>query len=124
LCCVWLAALLTTVLSAGVALAAAPPEAMGCYVSTGDNDWLWDSPPVQSAADIEAVFDSLQRVFGVQRIYWRGLQTELVLDTWVVRPENLLLAQFYDWERYLTREVGVSRLAVEEAHRRGMTIWG
>jgi hypothetical protein len=97
---------------------------MGCYFSTGDSDWLWDSPPGQSAADIEAVFDSLTRVFGVQRIYWRGLQTDLVLDSCLVRPENLQLAQFYEWERHLTREVATSRLAIEAAHRRGLTIWG
>ncbi|MBM4050981.1 MAG: hypothetical protein FJ279_38280, partial [Planctomycetes bacterium] len=55
-CPLWLAAL---ALWAVTALAA---DKVGCYVSTGDNDWLWTSPPVNSEASIEALFDSMQKV--------------------------------------------------------------
>jgi hypothetical protein len=59
----FVAALLAGFLPRPCLSAEAPPEAMGCYFSTGDNDWLWDSPPVQSAADVEAVFTVLQQRF-------------------------------------------------------------
>jgi len=60
----------------------------GCYISTGDNDWLWDSPPTQSPADVKALFTALHGVFGCDRVYWRGFQSELIVDHFQVRPEN------------------------------------
>lgn len=112
-----------------VALAFAAAEAeekplAGCYISTGDNDWLWESPPVQSQASIEAVFDSLRKAHGVDRVYWRGFQSECIADGYLVRPENFLGAAFWEWERHLAKEVGTSKLAVRAAHERGMEIWG
>ncbi|MEW6355382.1 MAG: HEAT repeat domain-containing protein [Planctomycetota bacterium] len=96
----------------------------GCYISTGDNDWLWDSPPVQTKAAIEAVFDCLQKAHGVDRIYWRGFQSEYIADNYLVRPENFLYYGFWMWEKRLAKEIGTSRMAVQAAHDRGMTIWG
>ena len=97
---------------------------MGCYISVGDNDWLWTSPPVNSRASIESVFDSLHDVFGVDRIYWRGYQSEIVADHFVVRPENFTYQGFWSWERHLARDVGTSAMAVAAARKRDMGIWG
>jgi len=97
---------------------------IGCYISTGDNDWLWASPPTQSPAAVRAVFETLNKVFGCDRIYWRGMQSELIVDEYLLRPENFLLHEFWQWERHLAKDVGTSRAAVETAHDLGMTIWG
>ncbi len=107
-----------------LSLAAARGESVGCYISSGDNDWLWTSPPVNSKASIEAFFDVLRRAYGVSRIYWRGSHAEWVIDHMVVRPENFLGAGFWRWEQYLIQKRGQSDLAVAAARARGMEIWG
>ena len=100
------------------------PGPAGCYISKGDNDWLWQSPPVNSKASIEATFDSLKHAYGVDRIYWRGLQSQYIVGSYLLRPENFLSYGFWMWERHLADDVGTSRIAVQAAHDRGMTIWG
>ncbi|MBM4081783.1 MAG: hypothetical protein FJ278_18910, partial [Planctomycetes bacterium] len=117
-CPLWLAAL---ALWAATALAA---DKVGCYVSTGDNDWLWTSPPVNSEASIEALFDSMQKVFGVDRVYWRGSHSEWVVDRFVSRPESFHLHDFWVWQRHLIKDVGQTALALRAARKRGMEIWG
>jgi len=121
----WWLLLLTLCVSGLLTIApqarAVPP---GCYISTGDHDWLWDWPPTQSRADIEAFFQSLRQAFGCGRIYWRGYQSALVVEQYQIRPENFLGAGFWQWERHLAKQVGTSRIAVETAHRLGMEIWG
>ena len=97
---------------------------MGCYVSTGDNDWLWTSPPVNSQAGVEALLESLDKVFGVDRIYWRGTHAEWALDHMVARPESLQANQFWEWERHLVKEKGQTEWAIKAARKRGMEIWG
>ena len=105
-------------------VASGQSDNIGCYVSTGDNDWLWTSPPVNSEASIEAVFDSLHKVFGVTRMYWRGTHTEWAIDHFVVRPENFQGHGFWQWERHLIKEKGQTDLAIRAARKRGMEIWG
>ncbi len=112
---------LALILSA-LPLALAAP--VGCYVSTGDSDWLWTSPPVNSPASIEALFDVLQKVYGVDRMYWRAAACELVVDDYDSRPANFRGHGFWEWERHLIKGVGQAGLGVAAAHRRGMTIWG
>ena len=105
-------------------VASAQSDKIGCYVSTGDNDWLWTSPPVNSEASIEALFESLHKVFGVNRMYWRGTHAEWGIDHFVSRPENFLGHGFWQWERHLVKEGGQTDLAIRAARKRGMDIWG
>ena len=107
-----------------VTAAAAAAERIGCYISVGDNDWVWQSPPVNSRASIEALFDCLQKVFNVQRIYWRGIQSQDIAENYLVRPENFQGSAFWEWERHLVQKVGTTTAAVEAAHRRGLDFWG
>ncbi len=95
-----------------------------CYISTGDNDWLWDSPPTQSRQAIEEVFASLRKNLGCNRVYWRGIQSDLIVENFLLRPENFLSYGFWRWQEYLGKTVGSSRIAVETAHQMGMDIWG
>jgi len=98
-----------------------PP--LHCYISTGDNQWLGQSLPIDSPAAIEASFDLLHRL-GVKRVYWRGLEAATWVDTVRERPEAVRYFTFWKWLRRLYREVDPDRRAVEAAHRRGMEIWG
>ncbi len=102
----------------------ASADKVGCYVSTGDNDWVWTSPPVNSEAGIEALFETLRTVYGVDRMYWRGTHAEWAVDHLVSRPEAFLGHAFWQWERHLIKEKGQSDLAVRAARKRGMEIWG
>lgn len=100
-----------------------PPPGQGCYISTGDNHWMGGFLPIDSKASIEASFNLLQRL-GVRRVYWRGLEEALWLETLHVREENPRYASFWKWIRRVYQEVDPDRTAVEAAHRRGMEIWG
>jgi len=99
-------------------------EKIGCYVSTGDNDWLWTSPPVNSEASIEALFETLHKVYGVDRVYWRGAHAEWALDHFVARPESFLLHAFWEWERFQIKQNNQTDIAIRAARRRGMEMWG
>ena len=101
----------------------ADPPLLHCYISTGDNQWLGQSLPIDSPASIAASFDLLQRL-RVKRVYWRGLEAAAWVETVRERPENPRYYKFWRWLRQLYREVEPDRLAVEEAHKRGMEIWG
>ncbi|HJN15954.1 MAG TPA: family 10 glycosylhydrolase, partial [Armatimonadota bacterium] len=118
-----LAACLLALIQVPTANAAEKPL-VGFYISTGDNDWLWQSPPVSSEASIRATFEASRRIFGVDRIYWRGFQSELLLGHFEVRPENFTGSGFWEWERHLLDEVGTSRMAVDIAREQGLEIWG
>ena len=102
---------------------AADQPPLHCYISTGDNQWLGQSLPIDSPASIDASFDLLHRL-GVKRVYWRGLEAATWVDTVRERPEAVRYFTFWKWLRRLYREVEPDRLAVEAAHRRGMEIWG
>ena len=114
-------ALGSLVLLSAPALAA---DSMGCYISSGDNDWLWTSPPVNSPASIDATFEALHKVFGVTRMYWRGTHAEWAVDNFVVRPENFLGHGFWEWERFQLKKNGQTEAAIRAARKLGMDIWG
>ena len=94
-----------------------------CYLSTGDNQWLGQSLPIDSPASIEASFDLLHRL-GVKRVYWRGLEAATWVEGHRERPESVRYYEFWKWLRWLYENVEPDRLAVEAAHQRGMEIWG
>jgi len=95
-----------------------------CYISTGDNHWLGVSLPIDSKASIAASFDMLADVYGVRRIYWRGLEEAAWVETAHVREENCRYASFWEWIRRLYKELDPDKVAVKAAHERGMEIWG
>ena len=93
------------------------------YFSTGDNQDVLEFAPLDSATTVEAVFDAIQR-YGVNRIWWRGGQDEVWGKQFVIRPENRLFWRIWEWwkdNQY--RRAKLNRVAVEAAHKRGMTIW-
>lgn len=94
------------------------------YISTGDSHFLGGSLPVDSPASIEASFDMLKNVFGVQRIYWRGLQEAAWKEVMVLRQENFRSTSFHNWSHYLLEKYDLERLAVRTAHDMGMELWG
>jgi HEAT repeat protein len=95
-----------------------------CYVTTGDNYWMSTWLPIDSEAAINASFDLLKDAWGMRRVYWRGLEMATWLDTCEFRAENRQFDDYWKWARHLGKEVGVDRLAVAAAHKRGMEIWG
>jgi hypothetical protein len=107
-------------------LAAEPPDGnpRTVYFSVGDTQELLDFPPLDSRASIAMAFETLRQQWQVERIWWRGGQDEVWGKQFVIRPENRQFAKTWDWWRDLQyRTVGTNRIAVEEAHRRGMKIW-
>ncbi|MBT4817413.1 MAG: HEAT repeat domain-containing protein [Lentisphaerae bacterium] len=109
-----------------VALAAERPVSRveGVYISTGDSHFLGGSLPVDSRASIEAAFDMLKHVFGIKRIYWRGLQEAAWMEVMHVREENFRSASFHHWSHQLLREHDLEKLAVQIAHAKGLELWG
>ena len=106
--------------------AAEPPDGnpRTVYFTVGDTQELFDFPPLDSRASIAMAFETLQQQWQVERIWWRGGQDEVWGKQFVIRPENRQFAKIWDWWRDLQyRTIGTNRIAVEEAHRRGMKIW-
>jgi len=103
---------------------AQPNESVGCYISNGDNDVLFYSPPIDSKNTINGLYDILQKVYGVQRIYWRAAQIDEMLYYSQIRSENLVQADLFNWLGYLYKNFGLNKYGVQAAHDRGMTVWG
>ncbi len=110
-------------ISTGVSAATDERPLLHCYISTGDNQWLGQSLPIDSPASIDASFDLLHRL-GVKRVYWRGLEAATWVDKHRERPESVRYYEFWKWLRHLYRDVHPDRLAVQAARKRGMEIWG
>ncbi len=93
------------------------------YLSTGDNQDVLDFAALDSAATVEAAFDSLKK-YQVSRIWWRGGQDEVWGKQFMIRPENRMFWHVWEWwkdNQY--RTANLNRVAVESAHRHGMEIW-
>lgn len=115
---------LASLLCASFSSAQTPPPVFDAYISTGDNHWLGSSLPIDSARSIEDTMEVLQKVSGVQRVYWRGLEEATWVRSMKERPENCRYYSFWVWMRRLYREVDPDVLAVRAAKKRGMEIWG
>ena len=110
----------------GVALFAVCPTQgqMGYYFSTGDNQQIGRHMPVDSEESIGALFDLIKDVYGVDRVYWRGLQASQISDS-LVRPEAAYTAYHFQWQNELMDGAyELNKKAVQLAHDRGMEIWG
>ena len=110
----------------GFCFAAEPPDGnpRTVYFTVGDTQDVFDFPPLDSRTSIATAFEALQRQWQVERIWWRGGQDEVWGKEFTIRPENRPFAKIWDWWRDLQyRTIGTNRIAVEEAHRRGMRIW-
>jgi hypothetical protein len=103
---------------------AGPNERVACYISNGDNDILYHSPPIESFAAIDDLFDVLQKVYGLERLYWRAPQIEQLVNHSEYRKENFYYTEWIKWLDYLYNDVGTGKYAVEAAHKRGMSVWG
>ena len=117
----------TLVLGAsGWCRSAEPPDGnpRTVYFTVGDAQDLLEFPPLDSRTSIATAFETLQHQWQVERIWWRGGQDEVWGEEFVIRPENRHFAKIWDWWRDLQyRTVGTNRIAVQEAHQRGMKIW-
>lgn len=93
------------------------------YFTVGDAQDLLEFPPLDSRTTIATVFETLKTQWAMDRIWWRGGQDEIWGEQFVIRPENRHFAKVWDWWRDLQyRKVGTNKIAVEEAHKRGMKI--
>lgn len=109
-----------------ICAAAEPPDGnpRTVYFTVGDAQDLLEFPPMDSRNSIATVFETLKEQWQISRIWWRGGQDEIWGEQFVIRPENRLFAKIWDWWRDMQyRQVGTNRIAVEEAHQRGMQIW-
>ena len=103
---------------------AEPGESVYVYVSNGDNELLYTSPPVESEAAIDDYLDIICRVYHAKRLYWRGAQIEQIVNRSVQRPESRSHGEWLQWMGYLKNEVKTTQYAVEAAHARGLEVWG
>lgn len=99
-------------------------EKLYVYCSTGDNQWVSDWPPCDSPATVDALFEWLQKTYGVSRMYWRGEQERLWLANQEFRPENPLYRDWWtNWISHLVHEVRVEDYAIRAARKRDMEIY-
>ena len=94
--------------------AAAPPDGnpRTVYFTVGDTQDLFDFPPLDSRTSIAAAFETLQKQWQVERIWWRGGQDEVWGEEFIIRPENRQFAKIWDWWRDLQyRTIGTNRIA-------------
>ena len=108
--CAVACAVLGLALAADFQMAAGQARPLGAYISTGDNHWVGSWLPIDSKASIEASMDFLAGL-GVNRIYWRGLEEALYVDSAREREENVRYASFWRWIRKLYAEVDPDRTA-------------
>ncbi|AIE86624.1 PBS lyase HEAT domain protein repeat-containing protein [Fimbriimonas ginsengisoli Gsoil 348] len=102
----------------------AVPGTLSMYVSVPDShyDPIWE--PLDSNATIASFFERIANVQKVSKVFWRGAQGENYVNLGIHRKENPSRFEFYSvWERYLYDTVGVNRIAVQEAHRRGVQLY-
>lgn len=116
--------LICSVFLACAPIAVGQTPGLDAYISTGDNHWLGSSLPIDSPQSIEDTFEFLQKVCGVKRVYWRGLEEATWVATMDERPENCRYYSFWQWIRRLYRDVDPDVMAVRAAHKHGMEIWG
>ena len=105
--------------------AAEPPDGnpRTVYFTVGDAQDLLEFAPLDSRNTIATAFETLKTQWAVERIWWRGGQDEIWGEQFVIRPENRHFAKVWDWWRDMQyRKVGTNRIAVDEAHKRGMKI--
>ncbi len=93
------------------------------YVSTGDNLWVADTPPMDTPAAIDAMLDMFED-FGYRRIYWRGLQQSLWNQVMETRDEAVRYVGAIEGIRALYDGFNPDKYFVQEAHKRGMEVWG
>lgn len=103
---------------------AEPGETIGVYVSNGDNELLYTSPPVESPAAIDDFLDIIHEVYGAKILFWRGGEIEQIVAHCVRRPASRSHGEWIEWLEHLTHEVGTTAHAVAGAHKRGMEVWG
>ncbi|MBT3378765.1 MAG: HEAT repeat domain-containing protein [Lentisphaerae bacterium] len=99
-------------------------ETVGVYVSNGDNELLYTSPPVDSKAAIDDLVELIDRVYKAKILFWRGAQIDQMLNHSVRRPESRAHGEWIEWMDHLFHDVGTIDYAVEAAHKRGMKVWG
>jgi hypothetical protein len=91
-------------------------------ISTGDNEWmLW--LPMDTRLGVETAIDTIARDFNVNRIWWRGGQDDMWLDDNEFRATNRFYYYYWDWLRYLNRDVKTNEAAIRAARRNGLEIW-
>lgn len=105
------------------AFAASEPKVVNQYISCGDNWFMGQSMAIDSPKAINDAFDFFKDVYHSKRIYWRGLQSAMVVDQMVVREDNFMVGGFLKYTKTLM-DVGVEEQAVEIAHRKGLEIYG
>lgn len=103
---------------------AVEPATVDQMVSTGDNHYLANSLPVDSASSINDSFEMFKQVFNTKRIYWRGLQEAAWAETTKVREENFRYATFHQWSHHLINDLNIEKMAVDIAHKKGIELWG
>lgn len=99
-------------------------ETVSVYVSNGDNELLYTSPPIDSKAAIDDFIELMDRVYRAKILFWRGAQIDQLINHSVLRPESRSHGEWIEWMNHLFNEVGTSDYAVEAGHKRGMQVWG
>ena len=99
-------------------------QVKGVFISTGDNHWLGQSLAVDTPASIADAFDMFKNVWGIQRVYWRGMQEAAWAETFTVREDSFRCAAFDKWFGHLIKQQRLEKVAADIAHARKMELWG
>lgn len=104
--------------------AALPGEKVAVYFSNGDNEIMFNTPPVDSPRAIDEVLDLLQRAYGVERVYWRAPQIDQIVYRSEIRKQASHHGPWLDWMDHLFADLGTGDYMMRAARERGMAVWG
>lgn len=103
---------------------AAEGENVAVYFSNGDNEILFNEPPIDSPEAIDEVLDVLKKAYGVKRIYWRAPQVDQILYKGVFREEAAHHGPWGKWMNHLFADLKTGDYMISAAKARGMEVWG
>jgi len=111
-------------LSVHPAVALPQRQPLYVYCGPGDQQWVRNREPVDSAATIDAMFEWMAATYGVKRMYWRGEQDRMWLRYYKCGDARPQTYDFWTrWLQYLNEDVRTNDLAVAAARRNGMEIY-
>jgi len=100
-----------------------PNEHLTFYYSTGDHNVMHYAPPVNTPQSVEENFTIAKKVYGVQRIFWRGQQAEFMAKECILRETDFVISDMIRSEREIFKKMP-NRTVVAIAKKLGLEIWG
>ncbi len=93
------------------------------FCGTGDHLWVRERDPVDSPATINAMMQWMSKIYGINRLYWRGGQTMMWDKHLKVGKDTPLQYDWTVWKHHLYNDLKINEAAVAAAKRYGMEVF-